>query len=233
MTLPPEVEERSDLAKPDPATDLSIYINGPAELLVRTCVEQLRSVPEWAALFGITEDDPEGYLDSYQRMDYPIRALPALRVYNSNYDKEFESWFIEGDLVMDLIWPATLRREDQQQLQDTVSAALLQQFRRKPFFNAVSEKVPGLNQLGRSFRVDKSKGFEWQDEIVPLTQIRVNFKIDLRQWDLYLEANDRTLEDPFEYTLKNLEQIVTTVQGLRDDNKTIEVDDVKSDQSVK
>lgn len=232
MTQPQPVELRVDYAKTD-ERDLSIYINGPGEFLVKKCVQELRLVKEWAAIFGITEDDPDGFIDSYQRMDYPMRALPALRVYSTSYERQFESWFVEGDIIMDLIWPPELRREDQQQVQDTVSAALLQQFRRTPFFNTISEKVPGLNELGKRFIVDKSKGFEWQDDIVPLTQIRVNFKIDLRQWDLYLEATDRTLEDPFEYTLKNLERIVTVIQGMRDDNKTVEVETVVSDQSVK
>lgn len=226
------VEQRVDYAKPN-ELDLSIYINGPAEFLVRKVVEELRATPQWAAIFGINEDDPQGFIDPYPRQDYPIRALPALRIYNHNYEKQFESWFIEGDLICDIIWPADLRREDQQQVQDTIGAALLQQFRRTTFFNIVSEKVPGLNELGKRFLVDKSKGFEWQDEIVPLTQIRVNFRIDLRQWDLYLEANDRTIDDPFEYTLKNLERIVTVIQGMRDDNKTVEVETVVSDQSVK
>jgi hypothetical protein len=78
--------------------------------------------------------------------------------------------------------------------------------------------VPGLNELGKTFSVDKSMGFEWGDNVVPLTQIRVNFRINLEQWDLYLERTNRTKDSPFEETLANLERIVSTVQALRDDS---------------
>lgn len=214
-------------------SDLSMFLSGPGEFLVAVCAEQLRKTKEWAALFGCTESDPTGFIDSYQRQDYPIRALPALRLYSKNYEKQFESWFIEGDITADVIFPASLRRDELQQIQDTVTAALLQQFRRTEFFNLVTSRVPGLNEFGKRFLVDKSLGFEWDDEtIVPLTQIRINFRIDLREWDRYLESTNRTKEDPFEYTLANLEKIVSIVQGLRDTGE-VETSSVGIDQSVK
>lgn len=200
------------------APGTTLYLDGPSEFIVASVVENLKLEPVWTALFG-------EFIDGYRRQDYPERSLPAMRVYNENYVKSFDSWFIDGDLKCDVIWPASIRRPETQQLPDSISAALLQQFRRTPFFNAVSAQVPGLNELGKTFTVDKSLGFEWNDKVVPLTQITVNFRVDLRQWDLYLEASLRTKDDPFEETLGNLNRIVSTIAALRADlEKELNVD---------
>ena len=188
------------------------FFNGPAEFLVQEVVRQLLAIPQWKALFG--EE-----INFYKRMDYSIRSLPALRIYNDSLTKEFESWFVEGDLKADIIFPAVLRRDELQQIQDSVSMALLQQFRRPTFFDTLTQRVPGLNELGKRFTVDKSLGFEWEEAEVPLTQITINFRLDLRVWDQYLEETDRTKDSPFEKVLGNLDRIVTTIQGLKDDSE--------------
>lgn len=194
--------------------ETSLYATGPAEFLCIEIAAALLATDAWSALFG-------DYIDGYKRMDYPFRALPALRIYNDTYVKSYESWFIEGNIKCDLIFPANIRRKDLEQIPDTVSAALLQQFRRPGFFAALCVKVPGLNELGKRFDVDKSLAFEMGgDDLCPLTQILVNFKLDLRQWDLYLESDDRTIEDPFERTLGDLESIATVIHGLNDDDTT-------------
>lgn len=191
------------------------FFNGPAEFLVQEVVRFLLLVPQWAKIFADN-------IDFYKRMDYSMRALPALRIYNDIADKQYESWFIEGDLKADIILPASVRRNDLQQIQDTLSMALLQQFRRPEFFDVMSDRVPGLNELGKRFHVDKSLGFEWEEAMVPLTQITINFRLDLRIWDQYLEETFRTKDTPFEASLKNLDRIVTTIDGLRQDNETVE-----------
>lgn len=189
----------------------SPFFNGPAEFLVQETVRQLLSVPQWAQIFADN-------IDFYKRMDYSMRSLPALRIYNDVATKEFESWFIEGDMKADIILPASVRRNDLQQVQDTLSMALLQQFRRPEFFDTMSSRVPGLNELGKRFSVDKSLGFEWEEAQVPLTQITINFRLDLRIWDNYLEETFRTKDTPFEASLKNLDRIVSTINGLREDS---------------
>lgn len=214
------------------------FLDSPAQYLVKTVVSELEKVALWKTLFG-------SYIEPYKRMDFPMRSFPALRVYENGYTKEFESWFINGDLIIDIIWPASIRRSELQLLQDHVSAALLQQFRRPSFFAAVENLpaieaeedlegyrllgVPGLNELGKRFTVDKSLGFMMpNDDVVPLTQITVNFRIDLRQWDEYLTENLRTKDDPFEQTLEELTQMVGTIEGLVEDGSvglsTTEVD---------
>lgn len=195
----------------------SIFISGPAEYLAKKVVEELKKEPKWVEIFGDA-------IESYDRMDFSTRDLPALRVYEKGYVKQYESWFIDGDLLIDMILPASLRRDELQYIQDTLSSALLQQFRREPFFEALLAKLPGLNEMGKTFTVDKSLGFEFggdSGEIVPLTQIRLNFRIDLRIWDDFLADDFRTKEDPFKRTLGELKRVVTIIQGLKD-NKTID-----------
>lgn len=192
------------------------FITGPAEFLVQETVRQLRLVPQWTKIFG-------NFIDYYKRMDYSMRNLPALRIYNDEARKEFESWFLEGELKADIILPAVLRRSNLQQVQDTLSMALLQQFRRPKFFDLMLSRVPGLNELGKRFSVDKTLGFEWEADWVPLTQITINFRLDLRIWDDYLEQTDRTKDSPFEKVLGNLDRIVSEIQGLKDDLVDTEV----------
>lgn len=203
--------------------ETTLWLTGPAEYLCAEVAKNLTATEPWQKLFG-------EYIDPYKRMDYPFRALPALRIYNNDYSKQFESWFVEGDLTCDLIFPASIRRKETEQLPDSITAALLQQFRRPGFFDALCDKVPGLNELGKRFSVDKSLAFEFGEELVPLTQMTVNFRIDLRKWDEYLESDNRTKDEPFSRPLGDLEQIVATIQGLRDD-ESVDVE-VESDQKV-
>lgn len=189
------------------------FVSGPLEFVCAKVKEHIAATPQFAALFGAS-------IDAYCRMDYSQRELPALRIYSQQLTKEFESWFIEGDLLMDVILPPSIRRNDIQQIQDTISAALLQQFRRKDFFDAVASGVPGLNELGRRFEMDKALGFEFGDTVVPLTQLRANLRVDLRQWDVFLEGDERTINDPFEATLGALEFVKNQIDALNDSSET-------------
>jgi hypothetical protein len=201
------MEDRIDNFKLHP------FLDGPSEVLVSACVAQLLSLKPWQTIFGKN-------IDNYRRMDYPFRSLPGMRIYNDHFVKDFESWFITGDLMVDIIFPPSIRRQETQTLQDMLTAAVVQQFRSQDFFqafNAAPYYVPGLNELGKTVTADKSLGFEYADDVVPMTQVTVNFRIDLRIWDLYLEADNRTREEPFVYSLANLDRIVSTIQALNDD----------------
>ena len=206
---------RADLETNEP----SIFIDSPGEFLVKTLAKLLLAEPHWAQIYGDA-------IDPYMRQDYDVRAFPALRIYSDGDTKQFESWFVEGEIQLDSILPPELvtARQLTQQVQDTLSAAMLQQFRRPEFFDAVSNAVPGLNELGKRFETDKSLGLELsEDEYAPLTQMTVNFRLDLRQWDLYLEQTLRTKDDPFDVTLGNLQRIHNVIKALRDDNATTEL----------
>lgn len=188
----------------------TLFLDGPTEFLVSSIAAKLSATSQWKALFGDS-------IYPYLRMDFSIRELPGLRIYNQTFTKTGEDWFIEGDVKIDVIFPASIRRDETQQLQDTITAALLQQFREPTFFEELGVLVPGLNELGKIFSVDKSLGFDWGQQIVPMTQVTINFKIDLRQWDRYLEETYRTKDSPFVKVLGDLNSLITTIEGLRDD----------------
>lgn len=184
------------------------FFNGPGEFLCKAVADQLLLSSHWTLIFG-------DRIDPYRREDYSERELPALRIYNERGTKEFDSWFIEGDLMIDLILPASIRRIETQQIPDSLVSALIQQFRRPNFFKTLYGIVPGLNELGRRVTYDKSLGFQWTDTVVPLTQITVNFRIDLREWDEYLESTNRTKDDPFDPVITDLTKIASVLQGLQ------------------
>lgn len=194
------------------------FLDGPVEFMVKEAAQLISQVKQFKLLFRDS-------IDIYERMDYPDRMFPALRMYCHQVRKEHESHYIVGDMLMDILWPQSLRRDEQQLFQDMVSAALLQQFRRPSFFKAMLAAVPGLNEFGKVFSIDKALGMQWKDGIVPLTQITLNFRLDLKAWDEYLEGKGRTKDDPFQVTLENLERIVNVIQGNNDDSsKAVEVD---------
>lgn len=206
-------------------TNLSenLFYVGPEEFLINAIKDEIKKVTQFNALFGDS-------IDAYQRQDYSIRELPALRMYTERFTKEFDSWFVAGDLKVDIIYPASLRRDQLMQYQMTISSAIIQQFRRVSFFNAITEKVPGLNELGKRVDIDTSLGFQREEEIVPLTQITLNFRIDLRIWDDYLTQTNRTKDEPFCETIVDLDRIVSVIQGLKD-NQDLELE-TKVDQKV-
>jgi hypothetical protein len=195
--------ERIDYLNSDP------FLNGPA-ILVAKIAAAIADVTQFEGLFGSA-------IDAYKRTDYQVRAFPALRIYNEGYRKEFDSWFIDGDINIDVILPAALRRNLIQSIQDTVSSALLQQFRRPTFFADLCTEIPGLNELGKTFSVTKNMEFEFDGDYCPAMQITVNFRIDLRQWDNYLESEYLTKDEPFAETLADLELIVAEIKALEDD----------------
>lgn len=185
----------------------NLFLTGPAEFLCKRICEELRADPAWRIFFGDA-------IDAYKRMDYSMRALPALRVYVDRYKKEAETWYMNGVVTIDILFPASVRRAELEQIPSTISAALVQQFRRSSMFARLTERVPGLNELGKMVDVDKSLAFEWGEDMVPLTQLMLNFRMNLNAWDDYLESDDRTRDEPFIRTLADLKRIVLTIQGV-------------------
>lgn len=199
------------------------FVSGPAEFLVAKCAEKIAAVTQFAAVFG-------DRIEPYLRMDYGIRELPALRIYNDGWTKEFETWYIVGDVILDVILPPSTRRNLLQQYSDTITAALCQQFRRPSFFSAMASEVPGLNELGKTFVVDKTLSLKFEGGEAPVCQLRANFRLLLNDWDAYLTSDDRTTDDPFVATLGNLERITSTIDGILDDG-TVKVS-IGSDQEI-
>lgn len=186
------------------------FIDGPTEALVKAVALSIATTPEWRYIFSDN-------IDTYERIDYSFRQLPALRVYNQHYRKMQESHYIEGELVLDILLPASLRRDELQGFQDVLSSAMMQQFRRPNKFAELVAQVPGLNELGKVFDVDKTLGLMVGEGACPLLEMKPNFRIDLKRWDDYLESTGRTKEDPFNVTLKNLVTVAVAILPVRED----------------
>lgn len=198
----------------------NLFLSGPGEFLASAIARMIIQEPHFNRVFGETVDD-------YDREDYSMRELPALRVYNPKYTKEQESHYIFGNIHMDMILPPSIRRKETESIPSRLATAMLQQFRRPSFFSAMQLAVPGLNELGKVFDVDKNLTFQntqMTDEC-PVVKIVLNFRIDLKQWDAYLEIEGRTKDDPFDVTLADLDLIATQIVGVNDAGvRQIEVD---------
>lgn len=219
MTEFPDMPQRIDNLQYEPTKlptrepeETDLFITQPAEFLVQVLCDNLKKSEHWTRLFG-------EYIDSYKRTDYSVRSLPALRIYCDKWRRDFESWYINGDILLDIIWPASIRRVENQKLPQTLAGAMLQQLSSTTFFMEIDKQVPGLNELGKVFSSDMSMGFQWEDQILPLTQLKANFRINLQDWDEYLTSDNRTVNDPFERTLADLALIATTIQGLNDEDE--------------
>jgi len=193
----------------------------PGDRITASIVEELLAEPVMAKIFG-------DRILPFKKMDFSARDFPALRVYSPTGNKVAETWYLNGDVRAEVIFPASLRHNENQKFPDLVTSALLALFRAQPFFERVRAKVPGLNQLGWSFSYDKDLGFIARDaeDINPLTQITLNYRVNLNEWDEYLESDDRTPERPFEKTLGDLEKMYIELQAKNDDNTTADTVDI-------
>ena len=221
------MESRSDLIKlltPNP------FLSSPGDLLAHTTANLIAAVPQFQKVFGTGEGRN---IDGYLRGDYSIRNLPALRIYQMESETmTADNWFIIGQLECDVILPPALRREELHIASDIITGALLQQFRRTDFFMAAREIVPGLNWLGQSMTISKNRAFMLnEDEQIPMCVVTSDFRIYLGEWDLYLESQNRTVGDPFEQSLANLEIIAAHIQAVNDDGTNAGID-FESDSNV-
>lgn len=207
------VEERIELLNsknPNP------FIDSPGDFLAKHAMAEIMKESAFKKIF-------KDAVEAYERQDFGFNSLPAMRIYNLNMNKVQESHYIVGQLNVDVIFPASIARSEMQYMQDLVSGALLQQFRRPAFFAAMRTVVPGLNELGKEFSIDKSMGMVVRQDVCPLTQIQANFRIDLKEWDAYLERECRTKDDPFRKTLETLDLVASTIEGMADNLTTVEV----------
>lgn len=184
-----------------------LFLDGPGEAVVNSTVDEFKKIAQFQQLFSDS-------IANYERDDFGISSLPAIRFFNESYRKETESHYITGELKCDIILPPSLRREEVQNVQDVLSAAMIQQFRSPMFFEALKIVIPGLNELGKTFDVDKSKAMVWNDDLCPMIRMTINFRIDQKIWDAYLEREGRTKDRPFEVTLGNLKKILGRIDGV-------------------
>lgn len=174
----------------------------PGDKVVASFAAILAAEPVFAEVFGES-------IYPYKRMDIGARELPALRIYSDAGHKEGETWYAGSDLTIDCIFPLSTRRDDLQAFADTVTAALMAEFRRPSVLAAMREQVPGLNRIGWTLDYDKGLMFQPDDETdpVPMTQIVADWRVLLAEWDRYLEGDARTVDEPFQRTLAALKTI--------------------------
>lgn len=211
-------QERIDQLEPNRPNP---FLGSPADYLSQICAQQIATVRQFKSVFG-------EFIDGYMRQDYAMRNLPAVRIYNDAASIASDNWFLEGTLTLDIILPASIRRAGLQNISDILVGAFVQQFRRNPFFVAVSKLCPGLIQLGQSMNWTKNLAYRIDEDetMVPLAQMTANFKFDLVIWNEFLERQGRTQDDPFEVTLAALETVATTIAALNDDgtDSGVEID---------
>ncbi len=199
----------------------------PGDRIAETVANVIRTWPVFKRIFGDSIVD-------YKRTDFSARELPALRIYNDRGRNDSDTWYLGGDITLDIIFPASIRRSQTKRLPSLVTSALLALMRSQRFMAQVKENVPGLNELGKTFGYDHSLGFIAADteEINPLTQVTINFRILLAEWDEFLESDDRERDTPFERTLGDLETILLKIVGVNDAGEVV-FDNVASTINVK
>jgi hypothetical protein len=184
----------------------------PGDGIVVAMVEQIRHVPTFRRIFGDS-------IESYMRQDFGVRELPALRCWALNGRKESETAYYGGDIRVDVILPPSIRRQELQAFPNLLTSALIAQFRRQSFFEAVRATCPALNRLGWTFGHDNTAGFipKDSDELCPLVMVTIDYRVNLDEWDRYAESDDRTRDEPFERTLGDLERMAILLQAVLDD----------------
>lgn len=179
-------------------------------------VQELMNERVFQQIFGESVAD-------YQRMDFGFRNLPALRVFNVSGNSNAQTWYVSGDLRVEVIFPPLIKRSELQVFPDLLVTAILAQLRRPSFFNAMRRRVPGLDQLGFNYTWDKGLGFKAadQEDVAPMTALGVNFRVNKDVWDQHVEANDdREQDSPFLRTLSQLERFTGIIQAMKDDSTT-------------
>lgn len=174
-------------------------------------VEEIMKEPIFEQIFGESVAD-------YQRMDFGYRNLPALRVFNISGNSNAQTWYVNGDLRVEVIFPPHIKRTELQQFPDLLTTAILSQLRRPSFFNAMRARVPGLDQLGFNYTWDKGLGFKAADaeDVAPMVALGVNFRVNKNVWDQYAETQGRELDTPFTETLDDLKRFINIIRAVKD-----------------
>jgi hypothetical protein len=208
-----------------------LLLTGPGEELVDKLLLQLSAVPGFQAIFGPYKLGSESMRwANYQRMDWSMRQLPVMNVYESGTeDKDSDEAYLRGSLMIQVMWPPNTRRAELARLPAAFKGAI-QNFFNSDFCSDMLDelyyiqrpmKVNGLNELGKVLNWTPNTEGMVETEMVPVTILEVRYRIDLRSWRRTLEFQDRTKTQPFEKTLYDLAAIggISTgeIDGYTDD----------------
>lgn len=212
-----------------------LFLSGPSEYLVAMTLIQLAAVtgPDpkkpgpFVSLFGpykiptgLASDEQQRWAD-YERMDWSIRQLPAINVFEAATAeaKDSDQAFLRGNIQFQVFWPPNFRRPDSRRVEVAFKGAL-QNFFASQYVTAMLDelyyvqrpvKVYGLNEYGKTMNWTPNTQAIVENEVVPVTIMDANYRIDLRSWYRALEYMGRTKENPFAVTLAPL----TVVGGIK------------------
>ena len=215
-----------------PQLDAS-FLTSPGEDLVPKTLLQLSQVPQFVQLFGpykpqndCKNQSQEQRWADYQRMDWSVRMLPVINVFESEVeDKDSDQAFLRGSVAIQVFWPPNLRRSDLSRVPSAVKG-ILENFFSSQYVTAMLDelyyiqrpaKVYGLNEYGKVMTWSPQTEGIVESERVPVTLLNVRYRIDLRAWYRALEFMSRTKENPFQQTLAPLTSFNGDYAGATDD----------------
>lgn len=206
------------------------FLSTPGEDIVPKTLLQLSSIPQFVQLFGKYTSDTSGNKTSdqqrwadYQRMDWSTRQLPAINVFEAGTEnKDSDQAYLRGSVQIQVFWPANFRRSDLARVPATFKGILQNFFSSDYVKDMLDElyyiqrpmKVYGLNEYGKTLSWSPNVEGMVEDELVPVTILDVQYRIDLRSWYRALEFMERTKENPFQKTLGPLTNIDGEYDGL-------------------
>lgn len=218
------------------------FLTGPGEDLIPKTLLQLSRVAGMITLFGkyipptgAAADGQQRWAD-YNRMDWSLRQLPAMNLYESGSEvRSSDQGFLNGQVTMMIFWPANFRRSDSRRIEAAFRGVINNFFSSKYVSDMLDElyyiqrdsKVYGLNEYGKTLNWTPNVEGLVEDKMVPVTMIEIPYRIDLRAWSRALEYMGRTVADPFEITLDQLTGIGVLADGSGyegvDDSGTVQV----------
>lgn len=209
------------------------FLSSPGEDLVNKLMFQMNKIKGFKELFGEFKSkeqqkstDQQRWAD-YNRQDWSIRQLPAINIFESQSEtKQAENGYITGNISIQVFWPANFRRSDLSRVPSAYKGAMLGFFSSdfckdmldELYYNQRPEKVYGLNELGKNLTWSPNVEGLVESELVPVTILEVQYRIDLRAWYRALEYMGRTKENPFAVTLDDLVGIDGVFQGIINNN---------------
>lgn len=205
-----------------------LFLSVPGGDLVDKLIMQLQKVPQMAKLFGPAGDS--GSWANYNRFDWPVRQLPAINIFEAGAEsKTSDSGYLNGVVQIQVYWPSDFRRADLARvpaffkgvLENFLSSQYTSTMLDELYFIERPEKVYGLNELGKTLTWSPNVEGLTDDALVSMTIVDVTYRIDLRSWERALEYMNRTMADPFETTLSDLDTISGEIDGVNDDNLVI------------
>jgi hypothetical protein len=205
----------------------ALFLEGAGQYLVPRLIAQLAKVAPFATLFGpfVGIDSPKQRWADYQRMDWSMRQLPAINVFEGEQEsKQSDNGWDTGTIKIQVYWPASFRRSDLARIPKAFHSAILAFFTSDLAFALLDSRankdasiiVPGLNELGKEIVDQKNMEGIVESELVPVTMLDVRFRIDLRAFYRFLESTNRTIGQPFEATLADLVEVKGEYDGVTD-----------------